>query len=76
MDYPTLEQVEGAGRLQLAAWVRRLPSPGARCLGLEMSWADFDAKMAEEKVMLDRIVSRFEQRGGWTPALSKAVEHG
>lgn len=57
MKYPTLMEVELASRIQLARWVRHLASP----------------VNPSETLILDTILNRFEDMGGWTPAISKAV---
>lgn len=60
MKYPTMEEVERADRLQLARWYRFLPSPQGR---------------GRIKI-IDRICERFEELGGMTPEISKAIGWG
>lgn len=55
--YPTLEQVDTANKTQLARWYRHLPG----------------ARTEEQAKIIDRVVERFKDLGGWTPALSKAI---
>jgi hypothetical protein len=57
VNYPSLEQVQDASHEQLARWYRHLQSPQDE---------------AQVKVM-ERIVERFQQLGGFTPELSKRV---
>lgn len=67
--YPTLEEVEKATHRQLASWSRYLPSPGAAFIGSD----NFSEKLDEEKLILDRILERFNELGGWNPQLSKEL---
>ncbi len=71
MNYPTLEQVEKAGREQLARWYRFLPSPGTCAIGA--SAAKFEHALQREKEVMDLICSRFAEMGGFSPSLSKQV---
>lgn len=64
--YPSLNQVQAASQLQLAKWMRFLPSPGLQAAGNP----DFEDVFNKENEVMTRITARFE---GWTPALSKAV---
>lgn len=54
---PTLEEVEQASRKQLCRWYRFLSSP----------------KTGEEVKVMNRIVERFNEFGGFTSKLSKEV---
>ena len=56
-SYPTLEQAERADVIQLGGWCRFLPVPGTD----------------EALEILNAILDRFQQLGGWTPQLSKHV---
>jgi hypothetical protein len=67
--YPTMEQVEAADRVQLAGWMRFLPSPGASVKRMK----DFDEALVREKVILDKIAERFKEMGGMTPEISKQI---
>lgn len=74
LSYPSLEQVEAADKFQLARWVRHLPS-GGEAAGNATPYsreAHFEAIDVENKVM-EAILRRFNQLGGWTPEISKAV---
>lgn len=70
--YPTMVEVEAADHLQLAFWQRFLPSPGASEIGKR----DFEATMAAEGAVLDRICERLREAGGITPQISKTIGWG
>jgi hypothetical protein len=70
--YPTMEQVEKADRQQLAFWVRFLPSPGGSAIG----YKNFNETLEKEVEILNRILERFDESGGWTPSLSKSIGLG
>lgn len=72
MKYPTMAAVNIAGKLELAHWYRNLPSPGTAYIG-KLSMDQFKEKMADEKAILDRIITRFDSEGGMTPEISKAI---
>jgi hypothetical protein len=72
MKYPTTEEIEEAGRVQLARWTRYLPSPGWHAVG--ESW--FDATLEVEGEKMRRILERFRDMGGMTPAISKHIDGG
>lgn len=55
--YPTIEQVNAADRYQICKWHRHLRSAGNEA-ELEIS---------------NRIYERFNELGGFTPGLSKAI---
>jgi len=69
VKYPTKKQVEDAGKVQLAKWYRFLPSPGMNYINED----NFHDKLIEEKQVLDYIIERFGDLGGWDPVLSKLV---
>ena len=73
MKYPTLEQVERATVLQLATWRRFLGSPGIAAIMAGKTGAGAEAARLRELEVLERIIARHEEQGGWTPALSKEV---
>ncbi len=57
MNYPTLVQVESANHEQLARWSRHLP-------------------VCQDEVqteVINRIVERLDELGGFTPEISKRV---
>ena len=54
---PTIEEIENANRFQICKWYRFLPSP----------------RNNEEVKIINRIVERFEELGGFTPEISKAI---
>lgn len=77
MAYPTLEQVEKADRIQLARWYRFLGSPGMSYFkGLKHEDTNFEeaekVRIAEAAIQ-KRILERFEEMGGFTPAISKEI---
>ena len=55
--FPTLQEVEKAGKEQLARWNRFLPS----------------GENAEDQKIMKRIAERFEKLGGMTAELSKKI---
>jgi hypothetical protein len=55
--FPTIEEVERAGREQLARWYRFLPS----------------GETATDQEIMKRIAQRFQKLGGMTPELSKKI---
>ncbi len=69
LNYPTLEEVEYAGRLQLARWYRFLPSPGSSAVGSEA----FELVCQREQKIMAQIILRLHNGGGMTPSLSKLV---
>ena len=69
--YPTIEQVNAATHFELCGWYRFLPSPGASAIN--KGRPAFDVALAEQKVVLDRIVERMKEMGGMTPAISKQL---
>jgi len=71
MYYPTISEVQQASREQLAKWHRYLPSPGFHAAGTDA----YDEVVEREAAVLAEICSRFEELGGWSPELSKAIGH-
>ena len=71
MNYPTMEEVEKADRIQICRWYRFLPSPGWYTLGLDDP--NFETVMMKEKAIMDRIVERSKELGGFTPEISKLL---
>jgi hypothetical protein len=69
MVYPTLNEINQASHYELGKWMRFLQSPGLCAAGEK----DFDNVMNREKKLLDRIIERFSEMGGWNPSLSKMV---
>lgn len=59
-DFPTMEEVEKASKVQLARWYRFLASGQTR----------------EQRKIMDRIAERFKAMGGMTPALSNEIGFG
>lgn len=72
MNYPTMEEVEKADRIQLARWVRFLDSPGIKAAGRP----EFELMLKQEGMILDRILERFNESGGWSPSISKTIGLG
>lgn len=73
MNYPTMEEVEQADQIQLGRWDRFLPSPGAN--HVKKGLAVFDAVAPKELAILQRIIERFNELGGITAEISKAIGH-
>ena len=69
MGYPTLGEVEKANRIQLARWYRFMDSPGMSAIKGD----DFEIVMMKEKEILDRIIVRFTEMGGFSPDISKHI---
>ena len=67
--YPSPDLVERASRVQLAQWVRRLPSPGTSAIGKP----EFEETLEREAGTMDRILERFADMGGMTPQISKLI---
>ena len=57
MKMPTIEEVEKASRLKICTWFRFIRSP-----------------ISDDEVdIVNRIVERFDELGGMTPAISKRI---
>jgi len=69
MKYPTIEEVNRANKIQLAKWVRFLPSPGSSAIGKD----NFEETMDKENEILTLIMKLFEEQGGMNPNLSKTI---
>lgn len=71
--YPSKTQVELASKEQLGRWLRSLPSPGwdASSRGRD----NFKIVERENRTILNRVIERFQEMGGWTPELSKQIGH-
>lgn len=70
MNYPTLDQVEAADRIQLARWVRFLKGPGEYAIGKP----DFQEVCNRQVIIMDAILLRFKSLGGMTPEISKEID--
>lgn len=70
MSYPTMQEVQNASHEQLGRWSRYLPSPGMSAIDVP---ARFEDTLAREKKILDYILDRFQELGGWNPELSKRI---
>jgi hypothetical protein len=68
-SYPTMEEVEKASHRQICYWNRFLDSPGTRAIGKD----NFEKIMEEEGKIMDRIVQRLKEFGGFTPEISKSL---
>ena len=73
IPYPSAQEVEDADRYRLAVWYRFLQSPGLNAAIAEVDKKSQLITMNREKVILDRIIIRFEEMGGWDSPLSKEV---
>lgn len=69
MRYPTLEQVDQASKYQLGYWIRFLPSPGMEYIGYQ----NFQEKLDEEVIVMNKILEKFNALGGWSLELSKQI---
>ena len=83
MIYPTsIEEVEQADREQLARWYRFLESPGSSAIKMKdysrKSTKEEDERFNEiyekEAQIMNRIVHRFKEAGGFTPEISKKID--
>lgn len=70
MSYPTMQDVEAASHTKICEWYRFLASPGMSSIGKE----DFEETLKREGAIMDRIVERFREFGGFTPEISKMLE--
>ena len=73
IPYPSLKEVEEADRYRLAVWYRFLQSPGLNATIAEVDHKSFKAIADKEKAILDRIIIRFTETGGWDSPLSKEI---
>ncbi len=69
IEYPTIDAVEAADKVQLARWMRFLASPGWIATGRP----DFESILDGETEIMKRIGQRFAEAGGMTPAISKEI---
>lgn len=60
MTFPTINEVEKADRYTLCSWYRFLPS----------------AMTEEDRAIQNRIYDRWNEVGGFTPEISKALGWG
>jgi hypothetical protein len=72
MNYPSLEMVERASRIELARWYRFLPSPGLNHVGS----MNFCLMNKHELKVMERIIERFNDVGGMTSEISKMIGWG
>lgn len=66
-----MEQVEAADHMQLGRWYRFFPSPGNSAIGTNHK--HFQKVLARESLVLDRIIERFNEKGGMSPRISKTI---
>lgn len=69
MNYPTIEAVNAADRMQICSWYRFLPSPGSSAVGKP----EFETVLKSEGSIMDRIHERLTALGGFNPEISKAL---
>ena len=67
--YPTIEQVDQADIVQLCRWSRFLESPGRWAIGS----TKFNERLTVETNIMNRILERQKELGGWTPEISRLV---
>ncbi len=75
IPYPTLDEVEHASIMQLAAWYRNLPSPGMAATEVKPPPpipVFYRALEAEAKIM-KRIEDRLTELGGWKATLLRRL---
>ena len=70
LQYPSLEEVEAADRVQLARWVRFLKGPGEYAIGKP----DFQEVCDRQVIIMDAILARFKSMGGMSPEISKQID--
>ena len=73
IPYPTLQEVEEADRYRLGVWYRFLQSPGVNAVIAEVDRKSYAVAVDREKAILDRIIIRFDEIGGWDSKLSKEI---
>jgi len=78
VNYPIMEEVEKADRVQLCRWHRFLKSPGMSaispyCVDGTTARNYFEETLEAEKIILDRIEERLKEAGGFTPEISKLI---
>jgi hypothetical protein len=71
MKYPDIGHVRTASRVRLAMWCRFLPSPGSAWIAESPTL--FDMMLGYEANVMQAILDRFNELGGWSPSLSKKV---
>ena len=64
-----MEDVESADRVQLAKWFRFLPSAGSEHVGSK----NFSELFKHERLIMQRIIERFDEEGGMDSMLSKRI---
>jgi hypothetical protein len=69
MSYPTIEEVGQADIILLCRWSRFLDSPGWSAIGTDA----FDECLRKEVVIMNHILKRQKELGGWTPEISKLL---
>lgn len=69
IPYPTMEEVNAASHQQICYWNRFLDSPGSRAIGKD----NFNEVLKEEGKIMDRIIQRLRDFGGFTPKISKSI---
>ena len=69
MNFPTIDEVNAADRVQLCRWWRFLKSPGEGAIGKP----DFNEVLEAEIIIMNRIAERFVLIGGFTPEISKQI---
>jgi len=69
MEYPTIEEVQKATRMELCRWYRFLPSPGMNTT----KNSEFESALQREAKIMLLITDRLKGFGGFTPEISKAL---
>lgn len=71
-----MDQVNAADRYTICSWNRFLDSPGMAAINANKSSEECNAAIDAEAIIMDRIVERLEEFGGFTPEISKSLGWG
>lgn len=66
---PTLDEINAASHYQICSWYRFLPSPGSSAINK----SNFREVLDAEAFLMNRIVERLKEFGGFTPEISKSL---
>ena len=71
MDYPTIEEVNNASRIQICTWYRHLQTPGDNLTYSDTE--EYKNKVSDQRHVMDLICVKFKEVDGFTPEISKSV---